>query len=414
MKILKLSPYYSPERISSSHLTDDLEQGYVDAGFEMEIICPTPTRGVSTEEREKYKKIKYEERYGGKIIVRRFSMIREGHNPIGRAFRYVLTNVVQLCKGKNAKDVDVVMGASTPPTQGILCGKVAKMLSKKQGKKVPFIYNLQDVFPDSLVTAGLAKKGSILWKIGRKIENKTYAYADKIIVISEDIKKNILKKGVPEKKIVVIGNWIDTDAVHPVDFDSNALAKELGIEDGKFRVVYAGNLGLAQGVDTLLGAAEILKANSDVEFLIFGRGAAEEDLKKRGAGLPNVRFFPLQPVERVHEVYSLGDACAVLCRKGTGGTGLPSKTWSIMACGRPLLTSFDEGELNKTVLNASLGLCSPAEDAKSLADNIELLAEDSHLCMKMGFNAREYASQNVGKVNAVANYIQIVKETIRS
>lgn len=405
MKILKLSPYYAPERISSSHLSSDLEQAYVDAGFETVVYCPTPTRGITAAERAKYTKIKYEEAYGGAIKIHRFAMFREGRNPIGRAIRYVLVNLVQYHKGTRAKGIDVILGASTPPTQGLLCGLVKKRLSKKYGRQVPFIYNLQDVFPDSLVTAGLAKRGGLLWKIGRKIENYTYRAADAIIVIGEDIKRNIMEKGVSEEKIHVIPNWVDTETTKPVAFADNELAKELQIEDGKFRVVYAGNLGLMQGVDTLIQTAELLQTDDTVEFLIFGKGAAEEKLKAQAANLPNVRFFPLQPAERVSEVYSLGDCCAVLCKKGTGGAGIPSKTWTIMACGRPLLVSFDEGELCNTVQAAEAGLCSVAEDAAALAENIKALQADA---AQYGEHARAYAVTYADKAQAVAKYVNLI------
>ncbi len=410
MKILKLSPYYAPERISSSHLSADLEEAYQDAGFITEIYCPTPTRGITDEEYRRYKTVKYEEARDGKVQIHRFSMFREGRNPLLRAVRYVLVHVAQYWKGSHAQEIDVIMGASTPPTQGVLCGLVKNRLSKTYGRKVPFIYNLQDVFPDSLVTAGLAKKDGLLWKIGRKIENYTYRAADAIIVIGDDIKRNVMEKGVPEEKIHVIPNWIDTETVKPVAFADNALAGELGVEDGKFRVVYAGNLGLMQGVDTLIAAAELLKDDDTVEFLIFGKGAAEDKLKAQAADLPNVRFLPLQPAERVSEVYSLGDCCAVLCKKGTGGAGVPSKTWTIMACGRPLLVSFDEGELCETVQKAEAGLCSGAEDAETLRDNIKALQADA---AKYGDNARAYAVEYADKVQAVKKYVDLIRESVK-
>ena len=221
MKILKLSPYYAPEQISSTHLTEDLEKAYTDAGIITELFVPTPTRGVTQQVRQQYKKIKYEEKLDGGVIVHRFSMFREGRNPVVRALRYVLVNLAQYFKGVRVKNVDVVMGSSTPPTQGILCALVAKKLSKKYGKKVPFIYNLHDVFPDSLATTGLAGKGSFLYNIGTKIANYTYRNADAIIVISQDIKENIMAKGVPEDKIVIIPNWVDTDQVYPIDRKDN-------------------------------------------------------------------------------------------------------------------------------------------------------------------------------------------------
>lgn len=410
MKILKLSPYYAPERISSSHLTEDLEQAYVSAGFEIENYCPTPTRGITAEERERYKTIKYEELHDGKVKIHRFAMFREGRNPIGRALRYVLVNLAQYHKGVRAKDVDVVFGASTPPTQGILCGLVKNRLSKKYGRKVPFIYNLQDVFPDSLVTAGLAKKDGLLWKIGRKIEDRTYRYADKIIVISEDIKQNIMEKGVPEEKIRVISNWINTETVRPVNRYENVLGKELGIDPDRFTVVYAGNLGLLQGVDTLIRAAERLQAEP-IDFLIFGRGAAEESLKAQATELQNVKFYPLQPAERVAEVYSLGDVCTVLCNKGAGGSAVPSKTWTIMACSTPIVASFDtHSELARVLDETGAGLCVEPENDEALADTIRLCYEKMNQLDKIGANGRAYVEQNLSAEICTAKYIEVIKE----
>ena len=111
--------------------------------------------------------------------VYRFSMFREGKNPILRALRYVLCWCKQFYYGWKAKDIDLIYLVSTPPIQGVLGGLLKKI------KKVPFIYNLQDIFPDSLAGTGLAKKGGLLWKIGRVIENFTYRNADKIIVIDK-------------------------------------------------------------------------------------------------------------------------------------------------------------------------------------------------------------------------------------
>ena len=410
MKLLKIPAYYAPERVSSSHLSNDLEQAYVAAGIACEVYCPIPTRGISAQEYERYKDVRYEEKYDGMITIHRFSMMREGRNPFVRAFRYVVVNCKQYWYGVRAKDIDAIVAASTPPTQGVLCGLVKRKLAKRYGHSVPFIYNLQDVFPDSLVTAGLAKKGGLLWKIGRKIEDYTYRAADVIIVIGEDIKKNIMAKGVPEEKIHIIPNWIDTDVTVPVGFADNTLAKELGIEDGKFRVVYAGNLGLMQGVDTLVDTASLMKDDDSVEFLIFGKGAMESQLKERAADLPNVRFFPLQDAERVAEVYSLGDCCAVMCKKGTGGSGVPSKTWTIMACGRPLIVSFDESELCDIVRESQSGLCSAAEDVVALRDNIKALQSAT---VAFGDNARAYAVANVDRKAAVARSLALIEETIK-
>lgn len=153
------------------------------------------------------------------------------------------------------------------------------------------------------------------------IENFTYRNADKIIVISEDFKKNIMAKGVPEEKIEVIYNWIDEKAVVPIARENNPLYEELGLNREKFNVVYAGNLGNAQNIDVIIDSAKELVENKNIEFIIFGSGGLKEQFVKKvkDYGIDNVKFFPLQPMERVSYVYGLGNICIVSCKPGLGG-----------------------------------------------------------------------------------------------
>ncbi len=233
----------------------------------------------------------------------------------------------------------MIFGASTPPTQGILCALVKKRL------KVPFVYNLQDIFPDSMVGAGLTREGSFLWRVGRKIENYTCKNADRIIVIGEDFRKNLIDKGVPEEKIEVIYNWVDDEAIKPVLRAKNALFDDLSLLRDRFYVIYAGNLGKSQGSDVILQAAELLGGKIDISFVLFGGGSLYSEYQKKALQLRlhNLYLFPLQPRDKISEVYSLGEIFIVSCKKGVGKGALPSKTWSIMAAGTPVLASFDTG-----------------------------------------------------------------------
>lgn len=410
MKILRTPAYCFPELISSSHLEEDKLKAFAKAGIETVIHTPTPTRGIDAQTRKKYKKIKYEEMENGYVKINRFSMFREGRNPILRAVRYVLVNYFQYRKGVKSCGIDVVFGSSTPPTQGILNALVAKKLSKKYKKKVPLVYNLQDVFPDSLVTTGLTKKGSLLWKIGRKIENYTYKNSDKIIVISESMKRNILEKGVPEEKIAVVSNWIDTEATKCVAKEDNRLFEEFDIPRDKFIVLYAGNFGKAQGADVVLEAAEKLKDNKDIQFVIFGGGAEFEKAKEKAENLENVIINPLLSQERVPEVYSLGDAALITCKKGVGTSGMPSKTWSIMACETPIIAAFDtDSELAEVIEKANAGVTVEPENADELAKAILKMADGKKDRFTGG---REYVIQNASKDVCVAKYIDTIKSAL--
>lgn len=405
MKILELPAYFYPERMSSSHLDDNLREALANAGVEMAIYCPIPTRGITAEMRKEYKKKKYDKMYEGKATVLRFSLYGEGKNPLLRAMRYTISCIMQFNRAvfaKDAKSCDVMFITSTPPIKGAMAG-IAKKLNHK-----PIVYNLQDIFPDSLVGSGLAKRGGLLWKIGRAIESFTYRNSDKIIVISEDFKKNIMAKGVPEEKIEVIYNWVDEKAVKPVAKENNPLFEEFGLDRKKFTVVYAGNLGNAQNINIVIDAAYMLP---EVQFAVFGTGGLESELYSRieKEGLMNVHLNPLQPMERVSQVYSLGDACIVSCKEGLGGSAMPSKTWTIMSCGRPVVASFDEGELKEILEKNDCGVFSHAGNVQEFVETIKLLAANLDRCVEMGKNARRFIEDNLTKEVGTKKYVNVIK-----
>lgn len=404
MKVLFLDAYFNPEIIAFTHLENDIIDALINHGHEINIICPTPTRGIDRETAKEYRHIKYESLFDGKVNVERFWAPQENKNPVTRAFRYFWCNFRQYQIGKKYKDTDVIFSASTPPTQGLLMAKLKRKL------KCPTLYSLQDVFPDSLVNAKITREGSLIYRIGRKIENYSYKNADKIIVISEGIKKNLLAKGVEEEKLCLVSNWIDMDSVQPVERKDNTITGEFGIDKDKFLVVYAGNFGAAQGADIILKVAKELQDKSDIQFVIFGGGAYFEAAKKEASTLSNVFIHSLLPQERVSEVYSLGDICLITCKKGTGSAGLPSKTWSIMACNTPIIASFDtDSDLADVLLTSGAGECVEAGDVSLLRAAIE----KRYTAWKNGgedsSNLREYVRENASKEICAEKYAQIIE-----
>lgn len=408
MNILRLSAYCTPEITASSHLMNDLYDAFSKNNIRCICYVPEPTRGVSDEVRKKYKKKKNESLYDGYLIVRRFFMFREKKNPIQRAIRYFLCSCIQYHKAINTENIDVIFSGSTPPTNGLINVMVAKKLEKKYGYKVPFVYELQDIFPDSLVNSNMTKKGSVLWKIGRKIEDYTYRNADKIIVPSETMKRNILKKGVSNNKVEVISNWIDMKNVFPVKQEENMVLKELELGEKDFIVLYAGNFGAAQGADIILKVANKLKEYTDMKFVIFGGGAYFEEAKEEAKVMKNVLIRDLLPLEYVSEVYSLGDLALITCKSGTGAAGMPSKTWSIMACNTPIIASFDiDSELADVLKFANSGECVEPENVEKLSEAIlkKYNNRDSLEC-----NSREYVQLNASKESCVKKYVKVIKE----
>lgn len=408
MRILFLPAYYYPEHAASSYLGDNLREAICKNDGEVILYAPVPCRGVSEKTRIKYSSSPHlhETLFNGKLIINRFPLRREGKNAISRFLRYVICWIKQYKRGWSAKGIDCIYLASTPPIQGLL----GAFLKRK--KKVPFIYNLQDIFPDSLAGSGLAKKGGFLWKIGRAIENFTYRKADKIIVISEDFKRNIMAKGVPEEKIAVVYNWVDEKAVQPVAKDDNPLFEEFGFSRDKFTVVYAGNLGNAQNISVVVDAAKQLP---EIQFAVFGTGGLEEELRTQISkeGISNLHLNPLQPFERVSQVYSLGDACIVSCKEGLGGSAMPSKSWSIMSCGRPVVANFDEGELKEILEKNNCGVFTHAGNVQEFVEGIKSLAAEPSRCEEMGKNARQFILDYLTKDVGTKKYVEIIKSVIK-
>lgn len=406
MKILGLAAYCYPEEIASSQMGRNRDVAYDREGFYRVVYAPTPTRGIDVDTYRKYRKIKEETSENGLTTIHRFSMMREGKNPLQRALRYSLCWIIHLHYGLRAKDCDIVMIGSTPPIQGTLGAII------KKRRKIPFIYVLQDIFPDSLVGTGLAKKGGLLWKIGRAIENYTYRNADKIIVISQDFKRNIMAKGVPEEKIEVIYNWVDEQAVINIPRQENKLFDKYNLPKDKFYITYSGNIGMTQNMDMLLEVMdELKKEEPNIRLVLIGEGAYKNQVEKIIAekNLSNVTLLPFQPYEDISHVFSLGDAGLVISKPGVGANSVPSKTWSIMSASRPVLANFDENELRDIIADNECGIFTKAGDKESFKESILELYQNPQLCEEYGRKGRLFILNNLTKDVGTQKYVDVIK-----
>lgn len=401
MKILIPFSYYHPEQCAGLFVIDDMTEIAARDGIESLITVPSPTRNVPADAKWK----RNEDLWEGKVKVHRFHMYGEGKDPVLRALRYLLCEMVQL-HFMLWKDYDVAFIDSTPPIQGLKL-PIARFFRKK-----PIVYNAQDLFPETLSGTGLANQGGLLWKIGMWVSNVTFRNSDIIITISSDIKRSMIARGVQSEKIEVVFNWVDEKTVHPIAKENNPLFEEFGLSRDKFTIVYAGNLGNAQNIGIVLDGAKELQ---DVQFAIFGSGGLENEIRRRinENELTNVHLNPLQPIERVSYVYSLGDACIVSCKEGLGGSAMPSKSWSIMSCGRPIVASFDEGELKEILENSNSGVFSHAGNVHEFVNAIKYLQENPKRCIEMGKNARQFILDNLTKEVGAKKYVDIIKSVVK-
>lgn len=404
MRILIPFPYYHPEQCAGLFVVDDMMREAAKQGVSSYLSVPTPTRDLP----KNASWLRNEEQEGGLIRIHRFRMFGEGRNSLLRALRYLFCECVQL-HGLLWKKYDVAFIDSTPPIQGL------KMPFVKLFRRKPIVYNAQDIFPDSLVGTGLTRKGSLIWKIGRVVEKITYRYSDKIIVISEDFKKNLLAKGVPAEKIEVVYNWVDENAVTYVPRTENKLFEKYGLNPEKFYVTYNGNIGLTQNMDMLLEAAEELSDNDDIQFVLVGNGAYLDKVKEiiAARNLKNIHLLPFQPYEDIAQVFSLGDVSIVISKAGVGANSVPSKTWSIMSASRPVLASFDENELKSIIEDNNCGIFTKAGDKDAFVSAVKKLYGDRELCRTMGDNGRRFVLSNLTKDAGTKKYVEIIKSVVK-
>jgi glycosyltransferase involved in cell wall biosynthesis len=243
--------------------------------------------------------------------------------------------------------------------------------------------------------------------------------ADFITVHSAGNKQHILSKGIPESKVSVIPNWVDTAFIRPGE-RLNGFRHEHGLGDS-FIISFAGVLGYSQDLDVVLEAAGLVNhqpysfARQPVTWLIVGDGVERTRLeeKARAMKLCNVRFLPMQLREKYPEVLSASDVCLVTLHKEVKTPVVPSKILSIMAAGRPVVAAMDlEGDAPKLIVEAGCGICVPPGDAGALADAIMKLYQNRSLCQELGRDGRRYAEKHLLLETAVRKYEELFSKII--
>ena len=403
MRILILTTYYPPDSAANGVLMKQLAVDLKGRGHEIEVVTSVPH----------YDGDRIREGYRGRlgrrdledgVGVRRLYLFvpRKKNWLFGRALNYLTWNLLSAAACLLGPRPDVIFVPSPPLTNGLV-GFAAGRL-----RRAPFVYNVQDVYPDIAVRLGvLRSRRSIAFF--RRMEKFVYAKAAAVSVISEGFRYNLLAKGVPPGKIEVIPNFADTGLIRPL-LRRNAFSAAHGLDD-RFVVLFAGNIGLSQGLEHVLEAARRLAGHPEILFLIVGAGAAKPGLVDLAArlGLPNVRFLPFQPYQDIPEMYAASDAGLVPLKRGFTGESVPSKVLSILAAARPLIASVDEGsETWRLAREAGCGLCVPPEDPAALTGAVLDLAGDRERGLRMGAAGRDVVERRYSRPAAATKYEELL------
>jgi colanic acid biosynthesis glycosyl transferase WcaI len=278
----------------------------------------------------------------------------------------------------------------------------------------PAVFSVHDVYPDVGITLGVFRHRPIIAAVAG-LERFCLNHSFVVRILSDSFRPGLRALGTPDTKMALVYDWVDTDLIRPMPRD-NAFAREHKLND-RFIVLYAGNLGLSQGLEHVLCAAEQLADQQDMRFVLVGDGAGRDHLvtEAERRRLRNVQFLPFQPRNRLPELLASADASLVILRRGIGTASLPSKIFSAMASGRPVITSVDEeSETWNLVKRAQAGLCVTPENPSELVDAILKLKQDKGLRERLGRNGRIWAERHHSSRSASEQFEKLLLKAVSS
>ena len=382
-------------------LLNELALDLGEYGADVTVITGFPSRRISEEVRQYYLSHPVEKISENVIVKRVGSKKGEGKGLLSRLIKYFFLTK-KIYKEAKKTETDVYYLYSSPFFLGYI--------GKKLKKIAPTVYNAQDLFPDTLIHQKHLSERNLLVRYFRKKESLVYKNNSHIITISQEMRLNIISHGAKEKDVSVIYNWADTEHLSHVPKATNKYFDEFGIDREKFVISYAGDLGLFQGWDTILMAAkELNNKYPDILFVLIGSGSYRENILKMISEqkLSNIIVLPLQPANRLSEVYSIGDIELLPIEKGLTKMALPSKNAVIMATGNPILAIVDDNsDIKKIIETNKIGLAVHPGNVEELVSKIIICFENKPNLIKWGENAREYALANLSRKQQTHKYFE--------
>lgn len=402
-RMLIYAHYYYPDVASTGQILTDLAEGLKD-DFYITVICTVPSYGGKITRHYRLHKYYYEDINGVEVIRVRVPEFKK-NSKISRLFNITSYFFAAISATFKTGHQDYVYAMSQPPILGGMLGVIGKRI-----KKAKLIYNIQDFNPEQIMAVNYVKNKIILNTV-MAIDKHSCKKSDKIIVVGRDMKETLKKRFSKPPKHVCINNWIDEEHIIPLGKDNKnviELCKSFGVE-GKFVLMYSGNIGLYYDLLNLIKVFEKFKDNEKIAFVFVGAGSIKDNLREYvdKHGMTNVVFVPYQDKE--HLVYSLNvaDVHLVVNAKGIKGVSVPSKLYGVMAAGKPVLGILEEGTEARCIVEESgCGLVASPGDYESIEELINKFANEMDIdkCSKMGLKGRKYLDDNLTKKKSIDKY----------
>lgn len=404
MNIMMISLNFPPEINSSSHLFHGLGSEFVRRGHRVTIVTGFPVYNIdpSTLPAKYRSGLWLRETVDGMEVVRfrtlqmpRNIPVLRGIDQLAMSFSFALAGAFL---PRNRPDVTLVY---SPPLFLGVSGWALRIL---RGAKA--VLNVQDIFPQNAIDLGVLKNG-ILIALFRRVEAFLYRNVDAVAVYSEGNRSHVVQTGGNAQRTSIVFNPVDTKSIVPGE-RNNAFRRRYNIGEDEFIVSYAGTLGYAQDLDTVIAAASLMKEKSNVLFYIVGDGVQKTRLMKEADGMKNVRFLPMLERDQYLELLQASDVCLATLWGTMKTPAVPAKILSIMAAGRPLLAGFPlDGDAPKMIRDAQSGICVEPEQPAKMAEAIMSILANPSLANQYSRNGRAYVEAHCSLEGCAAAYEQI-------
>jgi colanic acid biosynthesis glycosyl transferase WcaI len=405
LRLVVLCPHFAPDMAPTGVVMTRIVHELAALGHELHVVTSLPW----------YREHAIESGWGGRlwrVEKTAWGSITRVHpfpgktkrNLLRRAFGFVLFSAVvglrSLVAGGLPRRVDGVLAMSPPLTLG-LTGWFSKLFRSGM-----LVFNIQDIFPDAAAQTGAITNKQIL-RAARWFERLSYERSDAVVLLSEDLKQNVAAKLSTKfhNRLHVIPNFVDTSAIVPGD-RMTSYRRELGIDD-RVIVMYAGNVGFSQSLELVLAAA---RSMSHIAFVINGDGAARKSLQDevKATEIDNVYFADYQPIERLSEVLASGDIHVVPLKTGLASVSVPSKMYSILSAGRPVVAAIDAGtEIPRTLAESGAGIAVAPDNEAEFISALQILISDGAKRVVMGALGRTWVEQHAS-AGAVAKRYEAI------
>jgi glycosyltransferase involved in cell wall biosynthesis len=411
VKILYVSQYFPPEMGAPAARASELSRHWAEDGHDVTVLTGFPnhpTGRIPAEYCDEFRQLVTREQIGGVNVVRTWLWPMPNRKAYERILNYTSFCLSSALTGLFASRPDVVIASSPQLLVGLSGWWLAFC------KRVPFVFEVRDLWPESLSAVGVGSQESLMHRTLAKIAGFLYRKADRVVVVTPAFREHLIKHWqTPAEKISVIENGVETSLFSPQNSDAN-LRRELGAE-GKFVVSYIGTIGMAHGLESIIEAAtRMQQANPAVLFLLLGEGAEKERIltMAKSRRLTNLRFVGQQPRESIPHYIAASDACLVLLKKADiFKTVIPTKMLEFMSCARPVILGV-EGHARKIIEEAQAGICIEPENAADLVQAITRLAADPGLRESLGRNGRQYIQRKFSRRNTAVAYLDMLESLL--